>query len=130
MQALRCSRSLDDRGLHIGLNLACAQRPIVNAHLVNDPRPVLAVEAVAAYLVTGDASKAAAEFQKFLDHPGIVLNSPLGPLAHLGRARAFARSGDSAKAQEAYRDFLGLWKDADRDIPILKQAKAEYAKLQ
>jgi serine/threonine protein kinase/Tfp pilus assembly protein PilF len=83
-----------------------------------------------AYLVTGDASKAAAEFQKFLDHPGIVLNSPLGPLAHLGRARAFARSGDSAKARDAYRDFLGLWKDADPDIPILKQAKAEYAKLQ
>jgi eukaryotic-like serine/threonine-protein kinase len=82
-----------------------------------------------AYLVTGDASKAAAEFQKFLDHPGIVLNSPLGPLAHLGRARALARSGDSAKARDAYRDFLGLWKDADPDIPILKQAKAEYAKL-
>ncbi|MFZ0146666.1 MAG: protein kinase [Candidatus Sulfotelmatobacter sp.] len=83
-----------------------------------------------AYQVSGDASKAAAEFQKFLDHPGIVLNSPLGPLAHLGRARAFARSGDSAKARDAYRDFLGLWKDADPDIPILKQAKAEYAKLQ
>ena len=82
-----------------------------------------------AYLVTGDASKAEAEFQKFLDHPGIVLNSPLGPLAHLGRARAFARSGDSAKARDAYRDFLGLWKDADPDIPILKQAQAEYAKL-
>jgi serine/threonine protein kinase/Tfp pilus assembly protein PilF len=82
-----------------------------------------------AYLVTGDASKAAAEFQKFLNHPGIVLNSPLGPLAHLGRARAFARSGDSAKARDAYRDFLGLWKDADPDIPILKQAQAEYAKL-
>jgi tetratricopeptide (TPR) repeat protein len=82
-----------------------------------------------AYLVTGDASKAAAEFQKFLDHPGIVLNSPLGPLAHLGRARAFARSGDSAKARDAYHDFIGLWKDADPDIPILKQAQAEYAKL-
>ena len=83
-----------------------------------------------AYLVTGDASKAAAEFQKLLDHPGIVLNSPLGPLAHLGQARAFARGGDSAKARDAYRDFLGLWKDADPDIPILKQAQAEYAKLQ
>jgi tetratricopeptide (TPR) repeat protein/predicted Ser/Thr protein kinase len=82
-----------------------------------------------AYLVIGDASKAAAEFQKFIDHPGIVLNSPLGPLAHLGRARAYARSGDSAKTRDAYRDFLGLWKDADPDIPILKEAKAEYAKL-
>jgi serine/threonine protein kinase/Tfp pilus assembly protein PilF len=83
-----------------------------------------------AYLVTGDANKAVAEFQKFLDHSGIVLNSPLGPLARLGRARAYARSGDSAKAREAYRDFLNLWKDADPGIPILKQAKAEYAKLQ
>jgi hypothetical protein len=81
-------------------------------------------------LVTGDANKAVAEFQKFLDHSGIVLNSPLGPLARLGRARAYARSGDSAKAREAYRDFLNLWKDADPGIPILKQAKAEYAKLQ
>ena len=73
---------------------------------------------------------AAAEFQKFLDHRGIVLNFPLGALAHLGLARAYALSGDTAKAEAAYQDFFALWKDADPDIPILKEAKAEYAKLQ
>jgi serine/threonine protein kinase/Tfp pilus assembly protein PilF len=82
-----------------------------------------------AYLAIGDASKAEAEFQKFIDHPGVVLNSPLGALARLGRARAYARGGDSARAREAYRDFLGLWKDADTNVPLLKEAKAEYAKL-
>jgi serine/threonine protein kinase/Tfp pilus assembly protein PilF len=83
-----------------------------------------------AYLAIGDGSKAAAEFQKFIDHPGVVLNSPLGAVARLGRARAYGRGGDSARARDAYRDFLGLWKDADSDVPILKQANAEYAKLQ
>ena len=70
------------------------------------------------------------EFQKFLDHRGVVLNFPLGALAHLGLARAYALSGDAAKSRTAYQDFLTLWKDADPDIPILRQAKAEYAKLQ
>jgi eukaryotic-like serine/threonine-protein kinase len=83
-----------------------------------------------AYLAMGDASKAAGEFQKFIDHPGIVLNSPLGAAARLGRARAYARGGDTARARDAYQEFLGLWKDADPDVPILKEAKAEYAKLQ
>ncbi len=58
------------------------------------------------------------------------MNSPIGPLAHLGLARAFAASADKAKARTAYQDFLAVWKDADPDIPILKQAKSEYAKLQ
>ena len=57
-------------------------------------------------------------------------NEPIGALAHLGLARAYALSGDTAKAKTAYQDFLALWKDADPDIPILKEAKAEYAKLQ
>ena len=83
-----------------------------------------------AYLMIGDANKAAAEFQKFVDHPGVVLNSPLGPMARLNLARAYARGGDSVKARKAYGDFLDLWKDADPDIPILKEARAEYAKLQ
>ncbi len=83
-----------------------------------------------AYLLAHNGSAAAAEFQKFLDHPGIVLNFPLGALAHLGSARAYAMAGDTAKAKTAYQDFFVLWKDADPDIPILKQAKAEYAKLQ
>ncbi len=83
-----------------------------------------------AYLMAHNGSAAAAEFQKFLDHRGIALNFPLGALAHLGLARTYAVSGDTAKAKAAYQDFLALWKDADPDIPILKEAKAEYAKLQ
>ncbi|MGA7921622.1 MAG: protein kinase [Candidatus Acidiferrales bacterium] len=82
-----------------------------------------------AYLAAHQGSAAAAEFQKILDHPGVVVNEPIGALAHLGLARAYALSGDTAKAQAAYQDFFGLWKDADPDIPILIAAKAEYAKL-
>ncbi|MGA7919227.1 MAG: protein kinase [Candidatus Acidiferrales bacterium] len=74
-------------------------------------------------------SEAAAEFQKLVDHHGIVQNLSLGALAHLGLARAYAMQGDTAKAKAAYQDFLTLWKDADPDIPILIAAKAEYAKL-
>jgi serine/threonine protein kinase len=83
-----------------------------------------------ALLGAGQGKEAAAEFQRILDRPGIVLNSPIGPLAHLGLGRAIAAGGEPAKARTAYQDFLSLWKDADPDIPILKQAKAEYAKLQ
>jgi tetratricopeptide (TPR) repeat protein len=83
-----------------------------------------------AYLAAHQGSEAAAEFQKILDHRGIVLNEPIGALAHLQLGRAYALEGDTVKARAAYNDFLSLWKDADPDIPILKQAKAEYAKLQ
>ncbi len=83
-----------------------------------------------AYLAQKNGPAAAAEFQKFLDHSGIVQNFLLGSLARLQLARAYAVSGDTAKAKSAYQDFLTLWKDADPDIPILKEAKAEYAKLQ
>ncbi|MGZ4732751.1 MAG: protein kinase domain-containing protein [Terriglobales bacterium] len=82
-----------------------------------------------AYLAAGKGSEAAAEFQKILDHSGIVWNCWTGALARLGLARAYALSGDTAKAQAAYQGFLVLWKDADADIPVLKQAKADYAKL-
>jgi DNA-binding winged helix-turn-helix (wHTH) protein/tetratricopeptide (TPR) repeat protein len=82
-----------------------------------------------AYLMLHDGNRAAAEFQKFIDHPGVVMNFPWGALARLGLARAYAMRGDTAKARSAYQDFLTLWKDADPEIPILKQAKAEYAKL-
>jgi eukaryotic-like serine/threonine-protein kinase len=75
-------------------------------------------------------NEAAAEFQKIHDHSGIVVNVPIGALAHLGLGRAYALSGDKTKAKSAYQDFLTIWKDADPDIPMLKQAKAEYAKLQ
>ena len=74
-------------------------------------------------------AEAAAEYQKLLDHRGVVINNPLGALAHLGLGRAYALAGDSAKAKIAYQDFLALWKDADSDIPILKEAKSEYAAL-
>jgi hypothetical protein len=77
-----------------------------------------------------NGTAAAAEFQKFLDHQGLVINCPLGALAHLGLARAYVLERDSAKARAAYQDFLTLRKDADSDIPILKEAKAEYARLQ
>jgi predicted Ser/Thr protein kinase len=83
-----------------------------------------------AYLGARQGDRAAVEFQKILDHRGIVLNSPIGALAHLQISRAYAMQGQTAKSNSAYRDFLTLWKDADPDIPILKQAKAEYAKSQ
>jgi serine/threonine protein kinase/predicted Zn-dependent protease len=83
-----------------------------------------------AYLSRHEGSQAAAEFQKILDHRGVVINGPIGALAHLQLGRAYVQQGDAAKAHAAYQDFLTLWKDADPDIPILKQAKAEYAKLQ
>jgi serine/threonine protein kinase/Tfp pilus assembly protein PilF len=83
-----------------------------------------------AYVAAKQGAFAAAEFQKILDHPGVVINEPIGALAHLGLGRAYALAGDKAKAAAAYQDFLALWKDADPDVPILKEAKAEYAKLQ
>jgi eukaryotic-like serine/threonine-protein kinase len=83
-----------------------------------------------AYLAAHQGTQAAAEFQKVLDHTGIVRNEPNGALAHLGLARGYALAGDSAKARLAYQDFFALWKDADADVPVLKAAKAEYAKLQ
>jgi tetratricopeptide (TPR) repeat protein len=82
-----------------------------------------------AYLAAGQG-QAAAEFQKLIDHHGIVQNFVLGALAHLQLGRARALSGDKEGARKDYQDFFSLWKDADADIPILKEAKAEYAKLQ
>jgi hypothetical protein len=93
-----------------------------------------------AYLAAGEGAAAATEFQKILDHGGIVWNCRTGALAHLGVARANALQARTApgadtdaarvRAIAAYKDFVSLWKDADPGIPILKQAKAEYAKLQ
>ena len=97
-----------------------------------------------AYLATGDGRAAVGEFQKIFDHSGIVWNCWTGPLAHLGTARAMsleatvgpsggpAEDRDAAKSRAvaAYKEFLTLWKDADSDIPVLKQAKSELAKLQ
>ncbi|HWW13659.1 MAG TPA: protein kinase [Candidatus Dormibacteraeota bacterium] len=83
-----------------------------------------------AYLAAGQGGAAAAEFQKLIDHRGISWSCATGALARLGLGRAYALAGDKTKARAAYQDFLTLWKDAEPDIPILKQAKAEYAKLQ
>jgi DNA-binding winged helix-turn-helix (wHTH) protein/tetratricopeptide (TPR) repeat protein len=83
----------------------------------------------AAYLAAKQGTAAAAEFQKILDHPGVVRSEPIGALAQLELGRAYVLLGDQGKAKNAYTDFLTLWKDADPDIPLLKQAKAEYAKL-
>jgi len=83
-----------------------------------------------AFLMQGNGKAAASEFQKIIDHPGLAGYKPIGALAHLGLGRAYALQGDTAKARAAYQDFLTLWKGADPDIPILKKAKAEYAKLQ
>jgi serine/threonine protein kinase/tetratricopeptide (TPR) repeat protein len=83
-----------------------------------------------AYLLARNAPGAAAEFQKLFDHRGIVGNYLIGPLSHLQMGRAYAMSGDTAKAKAAYQDFLDLWKDADPDIQIYKEAKTEFARLQ
>ncbi len=82
------------------------------------------------YLLAHNGNAAVAEFQKIIDHRGIALNFVTASVAHLQIARAYAMAGDTVKAKAAYQDFLNLWKDAEPDIPVLKEAKAEYAKLQ
>ena len=83
-----------------------------------------------AYLAESKRPEAAAEFRKILGHRGIVVSDPIGALARLQLGRACALLEDKTRAKAAYQEFLTLWKDADADIPIFKQAKAEYAKLQ
>jgi eukaryotic-like serine/threonine-protein kinase len=83
-----------------------------------------------AHLAARQGGEAAVEFQKILDHRGIVVSEPIGALAHLQLGRAYVLAGDKDKARIAYKDFFTLWKDADPDIPVLNKAKAEYAKLQ
>jgi tetratricopeptide (TPR) repeat protein len=82
-----------------------------------------------AYLMLHDGNAAAAEFQKFIDHRGLVANAPWGALARLGRARALAQAGDTGNSLDQYREFLNLWKNADPDLRLLKEARAEYNKL-
>ena len=82
-----------------------------------------------AYLAARQGAAAAVEFQKLIDHRGLLLGDPLGGVAPLYLGRALAMAGDTAKSRKAYQDFLALWKDADADLPILQQAKQEYAKL-
>jgi tetratricopeptide (TPR) repeat protein len=82
-----------------------------------------------AYLAAGDGKRAGDAFNSLIDHPGMVLNLPLGALARLGRARAYALSGRIAEARDAYQSFFKLWNDADPDVPILRQAHAEFDRL-
>ncbi len=91
---------------------------------------ILSMCAEKSILAAHQGAEAAAEFQKIVDHRGIVFNEPIGALAHLQIGRAYTMQGETTKAKAAYKDFLTLWKDADPDIPTLIAAKAEYAKLQ
>jgi serine/threonine protein kinase/tetratricopeptide (TPR) repeat protein len=104
-------------------------QPVLPYDLANGKRLNAAYERGEAYLMLHKGNEAAAEFQKILDHRGVVQNSLVASLAHLGLGRAYAMAGDAGKARAAYQDFFAVWKDADPDVPILKQAKAEYAKL-
>ncbi len=98
------------------------------ANLINNMYPMYVRGQ--AYLMAHNGPAAAAEFRKMLDHKGVLQNFVIASLVHLQIGRAYAMAGDAAKAKTAYNEFLTLWKDADPDIPILKQAEAEYAKLQ
>jgi hypothetical protein len=143
LPAIRAQLALDKKNPALALNAQQAASPIELGLIafVNNISCLYPVYVRGqAYLVAGQGSAAAAEFQKILDHSGIVWNCWTGALAHLGVARANAlqsrtsqgADADAARvrALAAYKDFLTLWKDADPDIPILKEAKAEYAKLQ
>lgn len=82
-----------------------------------------------AYLAAGRSEEAAVEFQKMLDHPGLMFSDPAMSMARLQLGRALAKARDLPRAGKSYQDLLKLWKNADSDLPILKQAKAEYAKI-
>jgi tetratricopeptide (TPR) repeat protein len=143
LPAIQAQLALDRKNPAVALNALQAASPI---ELGNSRSATILPASIdvyvrgEAYLAAGQGSAAAAEFQKILDHSGIVWNCWTGALAHLGVARANAlqsrtsqgADADAARvrALAAYKDFLTLWKDADPDIPILKEAKAEYAKLQ
>jgi len=141
LSAIQAQLALDRKNPTAGLNALQTASPIELGQIlfVNNISCLYPVYVRGeAYLAAGQGSAAAAEFQKILDHSGIVWNCWTGALAHLGVARANApqsrssQGGDAdrVRALAAYKDFLTLWKDADPDIPILKEAKAEYAKLQ
>ncbi len=105
-------------------------QPVMPFDLANGRAMLSTYQRGRAYLALHKGSEAAAEFQKIVDHPGVVANSITGALAKLGLARAYALEGDTVKARVAYQDFFALWKDADPGVPILVAAKAEYSKLQ
>jgi tetratricopeptide (TPR) repeat protein len=105
-------------------------QPVIPFDLANQRSMLSTYQRGRAYLALHKGNDAAAEFQKIVDHPGVVLNSITGALAKLGLARAYAVEGDPGKARIAYQDFFALWKDAEPNVPILVTAKSEYSKLQ
>jgi tetratricopeptide (TPR) repeat protein len=125
IESLQAAIPIESGSIPFGANISCLYHTYIRGE---------------AYLAAGQGKPAAAEFQKILDHNGMVWNCWTGALAHLGLARAYAMESKSSqgadadaartRALTAYKDFFALWKDADPDIPVLKQAKAEYAKLQ
>jgi len=123
LRQARPSKAIDDLGVTTPLEFA-------NPGSTAVPTLYPAYLRAQAYLAMGNGPRAATEFRKLTDRPGLVLNYPLGAVAHLGLAHAYQSSGDLQNSRQAYLDFLSLWKDADPDIPILKEAKVEYAKLQ
>ena len=132
LPAIRAAIEIDRKDSNKAIELL--QTPM--SYELGEPTPLQLGPMYPAYL-RGEAyrqehrgKEAASEFQKILDHRGLVLNFPLGALAHLGLARSYALQGDVLKSGAAYRELFTLWKDADSDIPILNEAKAEYAKLQ
>lgn len=123
LREARPSKAIDDLGVATPLEFA-------NPGSTAVPTLYPAYVRGQAYLAVGDGQRAAVEFRKLTDRPGLVLNYPFGALAHLGLARAYKSSGDLLNSRQEYQDFLTLWKDADPDILILKEAKAESAMLQ
>ena len=129
--AIRAAIELDRRNAEKAITFLQAALPYELA----DPPPFAAGTMYPAYLrgqaylSAGKGVEAAAEFQKLIDHPGVVVNFPLGALAHLGLARAHVLSGEVGAARTAYQDFFAMWKDADLDVPVLKRARSEYEKL-
>jgi eukaryotic-like serine/threonine-protein kinase len=132
LPTIRAEMELNGGSAHQALELLQA----TTAYELGDPQPLQLATLYPvyvrgrAYLKAGQGEQAAAQFQKIIDHRGLIINFPLGALAHLQLGRAYALSGSTSKARTSYQDFFALWKDADPDIPILKEAKAEYAKLQ
>jgi DNA-binding winged helix-turn-helix (wHTH) protein/tetratricopeptide (TPR) repeat protein len=132
LPVIRTQLALDKKNQTSALNVPQAASPIELGQIwfVNNISCLYPVYVRGeAYLAAGQGNAAAAEFQKILDHSGIVWNCWTGALAHLGLARAYVLQGDTTNARAVYQDFLALWKDADPDIPIFIAAKSEYAKL-
>jgi eukaryotic-like serine/threonine-protein kinase len=130
LPSIRASLDLDRRDAQKAIEDLKSTAPYELASISSDLALLPVYLRGQAYLAARDGRSAVAEFQKIVDHRGVVVNAPIGALAHLGLGRAYALQGDAAKARAAYHDFFGLWQKADPGIPIVEQARAELAKLQ